>query len=41
MTAPGPGQPGTASPDPAAKRISAAYTELFGSIPASIQARAG
>ena len=39
MTAPGPGQPGAAAPGPAAERISAAYTELFGSVPASIETR--
>ncbi len=37
MTATGPGQPGAAALDPAAERISAAYTELFGSVPASIE----
>ncbi len=39
MTAPGPGQPGAAAPRPAAERIRAAYSELFGSIPASLETR--
>lgn len=44
MTAPSPRQPGAVqpaavAPDPPAERIRAAYTELFGSVPASIETR--
>jgi hypothetical protein len=39
MTAPGPSQPGAAAPGPAAARIRAVYSELFGSVPASIETR--